>query len=109
MFLRRGVLVPVEMQVRIVFVNVRMLTSEMGMSGREFFAEPFGDAREVQHAEKDQHQADGKLHAQTNARWNHQIEEDDGGADDKNGQRVAYAIILFNLVIPPRVGLSMEL
>ena len=74
-----------------MFVDVGMVAGDFRVGGREFFAEVFGDAGEIQDAEEDQHQADGKFHRQADAGGDGEAEEDDGGADDENRQCVADA------------------
>lgn len=79
---------PVVVHVGIMFVEMGVFAGDLGMRGREFFAEPSGDAEEVEDPEEDEHKANGKLHREADTRGNHQIEKDDGGADENDGDGV---------------------
>jgi len=46
---------------------------------------------EVEGAEEYEHEADGELHGEAEARWDNQGEEDDGRADCEDGDGVACA------------------
>src|SRR3954467_15638834 len=48
-------------------------------------------ARQIEDAEQDEHQADGELHSEADARWNDDVEENDGSADTEDGDGVADA------------------
>ena len=89
MLLSRGMSVPVVMKMMVVLVNVSVLAADMRMRGGEFFADPLGGAGEVENAEKNEHEADGKFHGEAETRGNDEIKEDDSGADDDNGDGVA--------------------
>ena len=80
-----------KMQVMVMFVEVSVCSRDTRMAGREFFAEPFHGAGEVEDAEKNQHQADGKFHGEAGAGRDDHAEEDNGAADDGDGERVAAA------------------
>src|SRR4051794_28241500 len=49
------------------------------------------DARQIEDAEQDEHQADGQLHGEADARRNDEVEENDGSADTENRDGVADA------------------
>ena len=57
----------------------------------EAVGEALQDSSEVQDAEQNEHQSHGQLHAEAEAGGNHNLEEDDGDADDEDGERVAKA------------------
>src|SRR5580692_5303316 len=59
------------------------------MGRREFFAYPFSDAGKIQDTEKNQHQADSEFHGEADTRGNHDVKEDDGSADEDDGDGVA--------------------
>ena len=82
---------PVKMDAAGMLMYVGMRSGHWGMAGRKFFAEPFHGTREVENAEQNEHQADGKFQGQAGARRNHQTEENDGGPDDSNREGVAAA------------------
>ena len=88
-FLSGGVGMPMVVEMMIVLVNVGVLAGDVRMRGGEFFAEPLGDAGEVENAEKDEHEADGKLHGEAKARRDHEIEKDNGCAHDDDSDGVA--------------------
>jgi hypothetical protein len=46
---------------------------------------------EIHEAEHDQHESDGELHPQADARRDHQSEEDDSGSHHQDGQRMSDA------------------
>src|SRR6516162_4216122 len=81
MLSRRLMGVPMIMKVGIVLVDMGMFADDVRMRGREFLAEPLGDAGQVENAEKDEHEADGEFHGESDARGNHDIKKDDGGDD----------------------------
>src|SRR5713226_6649839 len=66
-----------------------MFASHWRMGGSELFAEPLHRAGEVEYTEQDQHQAHREFHRQADACWNGQAKQDDGRADDEDGQGVA--------------------
>ena len=82
---------PVKMQMVVVLVEVGMPSCHTRMAGGEFFAKPFHGSGEIEGAEQDQHQAHGEFHGEAGARRNDYAEQDDGAADDGDGQRVAAA------------------
>jgi len=82
---------PMKMQVVVVLVEVGMRSDQGRMAGRKFFAEPFHGAGEVEKAEQDEHEANREFHREARARRNSHAEENDGAADDGDGQRVAAA------------------
>jgi len=88
-FAGRDVRVPVVMDVMVVLVKVGMFPADLGMSGREFLAEPLGNAGEIENAKQDQHEADSKFHGETDAGRDDKVEEDDGYADGDDGDGVA--------------------
>src|SRR3974390_162374 len=53
---------PVIVHMGIVLVKVGVLARDVGMPRRKSFAEPPRNSRKVQHAEKNQHQANRKFH-----------------------------------------------
>jgi len=81
----------VKVQSPFMLMEVSMFAGDMGMRRREFFAEPLRDAGEVQHAEKNQHQAYGEFHGEADARRNDEAEENDAGADHGDRKSVAAA------------------
>src|SRR5450432_1829330 len=87
----RVVRVPVQMNLGAVFVNVGVVAGHLGMGGGKFLGDPGHRAGEIEDAEKDQHQADGKFHGQAYARGDGEVEKDDPGAYDQNGYGMAYA------------------
>ena len=89
MLLRRLMGVPMIMKVGIVLVNVAVFANNVRMGGRELFAEPLGDAGEVENAKEDEHEAYGKFHGESNAWGNDDIKKDDGGTDDNDSDGVA--------------------
>ena len=44
---------------------------------------------QVEHSEQDEHQRDGEFEGESEARRNYYAEEDDGGADNENGEGVS--------------------
>ena len=88
MLSRRLMGVPMIMKVGIVLVDMGMFADDVRMRGREFLAEPLGDAGQVENAEKDEHEADSEFHGESDARGNHDIKKDDGGADEDDGDGV---------------------
>src|SRR5438270_14005031 len=79
---------PMKMQVVVVLVEVGMRSDQGRMAGRKFFAEPFHGAGEVEKAEQDEHEANREFHREARARRNSHAEENDGAADEGDGQRV---------------------
>src|ERR1700730_7607255 len=68
-----------------------MFAQLVGVGGKIFFTATFGGAGEIQHAQQNEHQADGKFHGQADARGDHQIKKNDSGAHQNNGDGVAEA------------------
>ena len=62
MILGRCMRMPMKMHSRAVFLNVGMFPGHSRMCRRESFADPFHRAGEVEHAEQNQHQTNGKFH-----------------------------------------------
>jgi hypothetical protein len=83
------VLVRMSVNVIAVAVRVRMGCAGNSSDGRKRLRHPLEYAGEVQEAQKDQHQADRKLHREADARGNHPAEEDDSASHDENCERVA--------------------
>ena len=81
--------VPVVMDVVTVLVKVGVFTEHFGMGRREFSAEPLGNAGEIEDAEQNEHEADGELHGESDARRDDQVKQDDGGTDEDDGDGVA--------------------
>ncbi len=82
---------PVKMEMRVVFMDMGVFASDFGMRGRKFLAHPARDAGEVENSEQDEHQAHGKFHGESGTRRNDQIKENNGGADNYDGQGVTEA------------------
>jgi hypothetical protein len=89
MFFGGRVGMPVKVHVGVVLVQVGVFSRNARVGGGEFFAEPFHRAGKIEHAEQNQHQADGKFHGQADAHWNYEAKENDAGADGDDGERVA--------------------
>src|ERR1041385_2694860 len=76
-------------------VNVVAVTMVVRMTGGNsafYFGDGSRRAQERKHihdSENDQHQGHGELHAEPDPGWNHDAEENDCSADDKNRQRVS--------------------
>src|SRR6516165_7520405 len=87
----RGGLVrmPVVVQPRAVFVNMRVLSPDVRVCGRKPLAKPLADACKVQDPEQNQHQSDGKFHREPDARRDGQIKENNCGANQNDRDRVA--------------------
>lgn len=79
---------PVIMQTGMVLVKMGVRAGDVRVSGREFLAQPFGDSSEVENAEENEHQSDGKFHRETDTRRNDPVEENDGAADNGDGDGV---------------------
>ena len=71
----------------IVLMEMRVHDTAIQVARSVAMRDALRNAGQVQDAEQDQHQADGQLHGETNARRNDDVEQDDGGADaeDSNG------------------------
>ncbi len=76
-----------------VYMNVRMLVRLrerwLRVGGRKFVADPAHGAGEIQNAQQNQHQRDGKFQGQAEPRRNRKSKEDDGRSDHQNGDGVA--------------------
>src|SRR5258708_38788382 len=51
----------------------------------------FPESSYIHYSKNDQHDRDGKFHAESNSNWNYQVEENDRGADHEDRQGVANA------------------
>jgi len=89
MLFRGRVGVPMIVHVGLVLMDMSVFSGDMRMCGREFFAEPLADAGEIEDPEKNEHEADGKFHGQSDARGNNDVEEDDRCTDEDDGDGVA--------------------
>jgi hypothetical protein len=79
---------PMVVHVGIVLMHVSVLAGDMRMGRGKSLAEPFRDAGEIQNAEQNQHQPHREFHGQTDARGNHHLKKNDGGAYQNNGDGV---------------------
>jgi hypothetical protein len=79
-------LMRVRMRVNIIAVDVEMRMDDLG--GPRGLRAGLGNrtqkAHYVHQAENDQHESHGEFHAQTDSRWNDQIEENDERADNED-------------------------
>lgn len=89
MLFRRLMGVPMIVQVGVVLVEVGVLADDVRVRGGKLFAQPFGNAGQIEDAEQDEHEADRKFHGEADAGRDDQVKEDDGGADNHDGDGVA--------------------
>jgi hypothetical protein len=82
-------LVRVSVNVVAMTMKVRMSCSRHSAGGGERAGNPLEYAGQVRDAQENQHQADRKLHRETDARGNHPAEKNNSATNDENGQRVA--------------------
>ena len=85
------------MRVIIRIVMVGMCMDESTVTMRVRVTRPYAacdgrysirETRQIPATEHDQHQADGKLHGQSQPNWNHDVEKDNGAAYEKDGKRM---------------------
>src|SRR4029077_2891154 len=86
----RFALTPVRVSVQVCAMKMYMGMSLecFGVRGREFVADPFHRAGEVQYAEQDQHQCDREFQREPDARRNYDSKKNNCGPDHQNRQGV---------------------
>ena len=82
---------PMQMDVGIVFVKMRVVASYFGMRWRKFLCEPVHGSGQIQYTKQDEHQADGKFHGQAYANRDGHSEQDYGYTYGDDGDGVAAA------------------
>ena len=87
----RCVLVGMGMNVIAVGVRVRVSRAGYSTAGQKCVGNPLEHAGEIQDAEEDQHQSDGKFHGETDASGNHPAEKNNSAAYQENGEGVTHA------------------
>ena len=85
----RAVSVNMFMGDAIVLMEMRMDESAIRVAWGVAMRDALRNAGQVQDAEQDQHQADGQLHGETDARRNDDVEQDNDGADAEDSNGVA--------------------
>jgi hypothetical protein len=85
------VLVRMSMNVISMAMWVRMSEPRYSAGRRERVGNPLEHAGQVKDAQKNQHQADGKFHRETDARWNDPAEQNNSAAHQQDRKRVAHA------------------
>ena len=66
-----------------------MSGSRYSVAGSKRLGNPSEHAGQVQDAQENQHQPNGKLHRKTNARGNHPAKQNDSASNDKDRERMA--------------------
>ena len=82
-------IVHVSVHVRLAAVLVYMSVHHArGMLGSKAFRDPAGHSAEVEDTQHDQHDADCEFHGEPKTRGNGEVEHDDPGANQDDGDRV---------------------
>src|SRR5271155_3786896 len=84
------VFVRMSVSVITVTVRVRMSLPRYSRPRRKRVGYPLKHAGQVQDTQENQHQADGKFHRKTDARWNHPAEQDDSAAHQEDRERMTH-------------------